>query len=85
MVAPATVVGLLGLGRGARFPGGSLARFWTPGEGETRTAIEPLFMETGKPDLLANQGREPAAKGPMKGMVLGGMHDIRSGDGSEEL
>ncbi len=27
----------------------------------------------------------PAANGPMKGMVLGRMHYIRSGDGSEEL
>ncbi len=42
-------------------------------------------METDKPDLLTNQGREPAAKGPMKGLILAGMHYIRSGDGSEEL
>jgi hypothetical protein len=42
-------------------------------------------METDRPTLLANQGREPAAKGPMKGMVAGGMHYIRSGDGREEL
>ena len=42
-------------------------------------------METDKPDLLTNQGREPAAKGPMKALVAGGMHYIRSGDGSEEL
>ena len=32
-----------------------------------------------------NEGREPAAKGPMKSLVAGGMHYIRSGDGSEEL
>ena len=42
-------------------------------------------METEKPDLLTNQGREPVAKGPMKAMVAGGMHYIRSGDGTEEL
>jgi hypothetical protein len=42
-------------------------------------------METEKPILLTNQGREPAAKGPMKALVAGGMHYIRSGDGHEEL
>jgi hypothetical protein len=44
-----------------------------------------LLMEMGKLLLLANQGREPAAKGPMKSLVAGGMHYIRSGDGLEEL
>ena len=42
-------------------------------------------METDRPTFLTNQGREPAAKGPMKAMVAGGMHYIRSGDGHEEL
>ena len=42
-------------------------------------------METGKPLFLTNEGREPAAKGPMKALVAGGLHYIRSGDGSEEL
>jgi arylsulfatase A-like enzyme len=81
---PATVLDLLGLGRGAAFPGRSLARFWNQG-GEAPPAFEPLLMETEKPTLLTNQGREPAAKGPMKALIAGGMHYIRSGDGSEEL
>ena len=34
---------------------------------------------------LGEEGREPAAKGPMKSLVAGGMHYIRSGDGSEDL
>ncbi len=42
-------------------------------------------METGKPLYLINEGREPAAKGPMKAVVAGRLHYIRSGDGSEEL
>jgi hypothetical protein len=42
-------------------------------------------METSKPLLLTNQGREPAAKGPMKSLVAAGMHYIRDGDGLEEL
>ncbi len=82
---PATIVGLLGLGRVAAFPGRSLARYWDVGEGESPPAVEPILMETDEPVLLANQGREPVAKGPMKAMVAGGMHYIRSGDGSEEL
>jgi len=82
---PATVLGLLGLGRDAGFPGRSLDRFWAPGAEESPPVFEPLLMETGKPTLLTNQGREPVAKGPMKAMVAGGMHYIRSGDGYEEL
>ena len=82
---PATVLDLLGLARGAEFPGRSLARFWRGADGEAPPAFEPLLMETDRPTLLTNQGREPAAKGPMRSMIAGGMHYIRSGDGSEEL
>jgi arylsulfatase A-like enzyme len=84
---PATVVDLLGLGRDAPFPGRSLARFWGAGsESEAnRSVSEPLLMETGKPLLLTNQGREPAAKGPIQSLIAGGMHYIRLADGSEEL
>src|SRR5262249_36587999 len=67
------------------FPGRSLARFWHPNDGAAPPAFEPLLMETEEPTLLTNQGREPVAKGPMKAMVAGGMHYIRSGDGREEL
>ncbi len=80
---PATVLDLLGLVSNDAFPGRSLARFWdTAGE---KAPQAPLLMETDKPILLTNQGREPASKGPMKALVAGGMHYIRSGDGSEEL
>jgi arylsulfatase A-like enzyme len=81
---PATIVGQLGLDKADTFPGRSLARFWTEGE-QAPWPSEPLLMETDKPELLTNQGREPAAKGPMKAVIAGGMHYIRSGDGSEEL
>jgi arylsulfatase A-like enzyme len=83
----ATVVDLLGLGRDAPFPGRSLARFWDRGlETEpARTLGEPMLMETGKPLVLSNQGREPAAKGPMSALIESGMHYIRSADGLEEL
>jgi hypothetical protein len=42
-------------------------------------------MEISKPLLLTNQGREPAAKGPMKSLIAAGLHFIRSADGLEEL
>jgi arylsulfatase A-like enzyme len=80
---PATVFDLLGLTSDDAFPGRSLSRFWDTG-GEKVTQA-PLLMETDKPILLTNQGREPASNGPMKALVAGGMHYIRSGDGSEEL
>ena len=46
---------------------------------------DPLLMETTKPELIINGGREPAAKGPMKAVVAAGMHYIQMADGSEEL
>ena len=82
---PATVVDLLGLGGNAPFPGRTLARFWNPDRGTAGPLAEPILMETGVPLLLTNQGREPAAKGPMKSLVAGGMHYIRSGNSLEEL
>jgi hypothetical protein len=42
-------------------------------------------METTKPDLLMNAGREPAAKGPMRAVVVAGMHYIQMADGTYEL
>lgn len=81
---PATIVALLGFDQAAAFPGKSLTRFWNPGT-DPPPAPEPILMETEKPDLLTNQGREPASKGPMKAVIARGMHYIRNGDGGEEL
>ena len=44
-----------------------------------------MLMQTGKPEVLTNQGREPAAKGPMNSVVATGLHYIRTADGLEEL
>ncbi len=82
---PATIVDLLGLGRGARFPGRSLAGFARGLPQAVAPSVEPLLMETPKPLLLTNQGREPAAKGAMRSLVAWGMHYIRQADGDEEL
>ena len=81
---PATIVALLGFDQAAAFPGSSLTRFWASGAAPP-PAPEPILMETEKPDLLTNQGREPASKGPMKAVIARGMHYIRNGDGGEEL
>jgi arylsulfatase A-like enzyme len=82
---PATVVDLLDVGGETPFPGRSLARFWGAVQGAGGPPAEPLLMETGKPILLTNEGREPAARGPMKSIVADGMHYVRAGDGLEEL
>ena len=82
---PATAVDLLGLADSAPFPGQSLARFWAGNAQAGPLGGEPLLMETGKPLGFVNQGREPVAKGPMKGLVAEGMHYIRMADGREEL
>jgi arylsulfatase A-like enzyme len=82
---PATVLDLAGLARGDLFPGRSLARFWNQRDGAPQPVFEPLLMEMERPALLTNQGREPVSRGPMKSLVAGGMHYIRTGDGGEEL
>jgi arylsulfatase A-like enzyme len=83
---PATLIDLLGLGRDHPFTGQSLARYWQPHTQEgVRLVGSPLLMETTKPELLMNGGREPPARGPMKAVVVAGMHYIQMADGSEEL
>ena len=82
---PATVLDLIGPNAGKPFPGRSLTRFWEPNNRPSDPALDILLMETEQPTLLTNQGREPVAKGPMRAIVAGGMHYIRSGDGGEEL
>jgi arylsulfatase A-like enzyme len=81
----ATILDLAGAGQADQFPGRSLACFWDKQPSAAKTTFEPLLMETDPPPILTNQGREPVAKGPMRALVAGGMHYIRSGDGREEL
>ncbi len=82
---PATLIDQLGLGPDHPFPGQSVARYWKPRVQGVRVVPSALLMETTKPELLTNGGREPAARGPMKAVVAGGMHYIKMADGSEEL
>jgi arylsulfatase A-like enzyme len=80
-----TIVDLLNCGEDNPFPGLSLSRFWRQDAATTPLLAGTLLMETGRPIYLTNQGREPAAKGPMKSLIGGGLHYIRSADGLEEL
>jgi arylsulfatase A-like enzyme len=83
---PATVIDLLGLGSNHPFMGQSITSYWQPGGQERgRSAADALLMETTKPELLMNGGREPAAKGPMRAVIVAGMHCIRMADGTYEL
>ena len=82
---PATIINLLGLGPDHGFGGRSVARYWQPRSPGVRVVDDPLLMETTKPELIINGGREPAARGPMKAVVAAGRHYIQMGDGSEEL
>ena len=67
------------------FAGRSLARYWQSRSPGVRVVDDPLLMETTKPELIINGGREPAARGPMKAVVAAGMHYIQMADGSEEF
>jgi arylsulfatase A-like enzyme len=79
----ATVVHSLPVSSAARFPGHSLARFWT---GTDFRALEPVLSEvSGAVRGPANGGRSPVFRGPMKAIVSGETVYIRGGDGSEEL
>ena len=83
---PATIFDLLGLEADPPFYGRSAANDWRPQNQEgMRVVRPPLLMETTKPELLTNEGREPAAKGPLKSVVAAGMHYIQVADGTEEL
>lgn len=67
---------------GPGLPGRSLRAHWD-GSQPVETRSPALLAEVSKainmPDWL------PATKGPMKSVIVGGMHYIRNGDGREEL
>lgn len=76
---PATILDLLGPPERSQFPGRSLARYWQ----------EPAKPDPGDPDLVfselptpnpsnPNQGRSPAAKGPLVSLAEGRLIYIRN-------
>jgi arylsulfatase A-like enzyme len=87
---PATIVDLAGQGNGSPFPGESLSRFWRDSRSEdARWSSEhgPVISELTAPSPLnSNQGRSPAARGPLVSLGKGDFVYIRNeGDGSEQL
>jgi arylsulfatase A-like enzyme len=87
---PATIVDLVGQGKGTPFPGDSLARFWRDsaldGAGSPRDH-DPVISELIAPNPgRPNQGRSPASRGPLISLAEGNFVYIRNeGDGSEQL
>ncbi len=87
---PATIVDILGQGKGSPFPGESLARFWRDSKSrDVRSSSDHALVVS---ELTApnpsnpNQGRSPAARGPLISLAEGGYVYIRNkGDGSEQL
>jgi arylsulfatase A-like enzyme len=86
---PATIADLAGLETAPPFPGRSLARLWRsppsgPGQGGGDDVVlsELSARNPGDP----NQGRSPAARGPLISLAEGDFVYIRNqGDGREEL
>ena len=85
---PATVVDLVGLGRGAPFPGASLARLWDDHLSRAAdVAGEAVCSERPSPTPTdPSSGRSPARRGPLVSLAEGDFVYIRNeGDGTEEL
>jgi arylsulfatase A-like enzyme len=80
---PSTILDILGLEGDLQFPGESLARYWEKNPSSANSA-EPVLSEVSRREPHLTQGT-PNSKGPMKSLVIGGMHYIKNGDGSEEL
>jgi arylsulfatase A-like enzyme len=85
---PATVVDLIGLASNSPFPGRSLARLWRAStQAADPDARSDVFSElpTANPSN-PNQGRSPAARGPLISLAQGDYVYIRNQrDGREEL
>ncbi len=76
---PATVMDLTGARGPAVFPGTPLARYWDG---------SPSPADTVYSNLTAAEGvvtRAPIGRGEMHSVVMGSLHLIRNGDGTEEL
>jgi len=77
---PATAAEVAGLMEHP-LPGRSLARAWNGAGSVGDTVLAELAREPAIP----LEARAPVAKGDMKAVVLGSLHYIRNGDGTEEL
>ncbi len=84
---PATIAELVGAGRAHPFPGQSLSRFWTAPAGSSPPGEPAVRSELAAPNPIdPNQGRSPAARGPLVALAQGDYVYIRNeGDGGEQL
>jgi arylsulfatase A-like enzyme len=85
---PSTIVALVGLGKGAPFPGRSLATLWRdPSVEGVGADSDGTVSELQSPNpARPNQGRSPARRGPLISLADGDFVYIRNeGDGTEEL
>ena len=87
---PATIVDLVGLAAGAPFPGRSLARLWrdsTSGAANDVCVGDGAISELTIPNPTnPNQGRSPAARGPLVSLAEEEYVYIRNErDGLEQL
>jgi arylsulfatase A-like enzyme len=85
---PATVADLVGLAKGAPFPGRSLAGLWQhPPARRDQTNEGLVVSELSSPNPAnPNQGRSPAHRGPLISLAGNDFVYIRNeGDGTEEL
>ncbi len=81
----ATVTQVAGVADNIRFPGESLARFWTPGA-DLNPPPDGVLLAEIKRAQPAVPDNYPARKGAMGSVIYKGMHYIKNyGDGREEL
>jgi arylsulfatase A-like enzyme len=80
---PATILDLIGLEGGAPFPGTSLASCWAEDEGGCRSSTALLSEVSEAP--WQRPAWVPAAKGPLRSIIVDGMHYIQDADGVESL
>jgi arylsulfatase A-like enzyme len=78
----ATIAQLAGLDSTERFPGRSLARFWT--DSAAASATQPLLSEVRAVHVTVEPNL-PTAKGSMRSTRVGDWRYILNGDGREEL
>ena len=79
---PATVIDLLGLPDDGLFPGQSLRRYWIEPKRQEPEDSEFELSELSHAPWMKDM---PVAKGDMKSIIIGSMHYIRNGDGTEEV
>ncbi|MCP4609838.1 MAG: sulfatase-like hydrolase/transferase [Planctomycetes bacterium] len=79
---PATVINILGLADDGLFPGRSLSRYWNESKMEEPENNALVLSELSHAPWMKGT---PIAKGDMKSLVIGDIHYIRNGDGTEEV